>query len=287
MISSMTAFARVERRLNDATLVWELKSVNHRYLEVSPRLPDAFRDLEGPLREQCRQALSRGKLEVGLRYQLTSGSSELSLNEPLVEQLAVAVRRVGDIIRHPGPVDVAGILRFPGVLQSAETDLSTLNTDALALLAEGIDALRDNRQREGEVLAGLINERLDAVLLQVERVKTALPLILESLRLRLSKRVEEVIASPDPQRLEQEVVILAQKMDVAEELDRLNAHVEEVRRTLKEGGSCGRRLDFLMQELNREANTLGSKSVDTDTTQAAIELKVLIEQMREQVQNIE
>ena len=287
MIHSMTAFARVEKRLDEATLIWELKSVNHRYLEVSPRLPDAFRDLEGPLREQCRKALGRGKLEVGLRYQLKGGDGSLTLNEDLVKQLAVAVRRVGDIMLHPAPVDVAEILRFPGVLQGMETDLSGLGKVALELLDEGLKALAEARAREGEILAGLLEERLDGVLAQVERVRAALPAILDNLRDKLKKRVEEVIASPDPQRLEQEIVILAQKMDVAEELDRLIAHVGEVRRSLSDGGQIGRRLDFLMQELNREANTLGSKSVDTETTQAAVELKVLIEQMREQVQNIE
>ena len=287
MIHSMTAFARVEKRLEAATLIWELKSVNHRYLEVSPRLPDAFRDLEGPLREQCRKALGRGKLEVGLRYQLKGGDGNLSLNEELVQQLAVAARRVGDIMRHPAPVDVAEILRFPGVLQGMETDLSGLGKAALTLLDDGLKALAEARAREGEILAGLLEERLAGVLVQVERVRAALPGILDNLRDKLKKRVEEVVASPEPQRLEQEIVILAQKMDVAEELDRLIAHVGEVRRSLGDGGQIGRRLDFLMQELNREANTLGSKSVDTETTQAAVELKVLIEQMREQVQNIE
>ncbi|MDF1628228.1 MAG: YicC family protein [Alcanivoracaceae bacterium] len=287
MIYSMTAFARVEKQLDDVTLIWELKSVNHRYLEVSPRLPEAFRDIEGPLREQCRKALGRGKLEVGLRYQLKGGEGELTLNEALVEQLASAARKVGDIMRHPAPVDITSILRFPGVMQGMETDLSGHSKTALALLADGLSALAEARAREGEILAGLINERLAAVLVQVERVRAALPAILDSLRDKLKKRVEEVIASPDAQRLEQEIVILAQKMDVAEELDRLIAHVGEVRRSLQDGGQIGRRLDFLMQELNREANTLGSKSIDTETTQAAIELKVLIEQMREQVQNIE
>ena len=287
MIHSMTAFARVEKRLDAATLIWELKSVNHRYLEVSPRLPDAFRDLEGPLREQCRKALGRGKVEVGLRYQLKGGDGNLTLNEELVQQLSVAARRVGDIMLHPAPVDVAEILRFPGVLQGMEADLSGLGKAALALLDDGLKALAEARAREGEILAGLLEERLDGVLVQVERVRAALPGILDNLRDKLKRRVEEVVASPDPQRLEQEIVILAQKMDVAEELDRLIAHVGEVRRSLSDGGQIGRRLDFLMQELNREANTLGSKSVDTETTQAAVELKVLIEQMREQVQNIE
>jgi len=286
-LCSMTAFARVQRQLPQATLVWELKSVNHRYLEVSTRLPDAFRELDMPVRERCRTRLSRGKVEGTLRYQLAAGDSELSLNEELVRQLADAASKVESLVQHPGPINIAEILRFPGVLGGTDTDLSGLTKDALALLDEALDAFIDNRAREGDALATVILDRLDQVLVQVERTRKALPAILEGARERLRKRVQEVIESPDPQRLEQEIVILAQKMDVAEEMDRLVAHVEEVRRTVTQGGSCGRRLDFLMQELNREANTLGSKSIDTETTQASVELKVLIEQMREQIQNIE
>lgn len=286
-VCSMTAFARVERQLPEATLIWELKSVNHRYLEVSTRLPEAFRDLDIALRERCRALLSRGKVECTLRYQMAAPSGALSLNEALVRELAVATRRVSDLVQHPAPVDVIDILRFPGVLQGAEGDLSGLKKDVLSLLEDALQALIENRCREGQALRTLVQERLDGILVQVDRTRAALPLILDGLRDRLRRRVEEVIASPDPQRLEQEIVLLAQRMDVAEELDRLVAHVDEVRRTLSEGGHCGRRLDFLMQELNREANTLGSKSVDTGTTQTSVELKVLIEQMREQIQNIE
>ena len=287
MIRSMTAFARVQEAGELATLIWEVKTVNHRYLEVSPRLPEAFRELDSPLRERCRQRLGRGKVEVTLRYQLREGEQGLSLNEALVQELSDAARRVGDLMRHPAPVDVAEIMRYPGVLQTAEVDTEALADDALKVLDQTLDKLVENREREGQTLRKLIEERLDGVLEQVKVVDQAVPAIMEHLRERLYKRVQEVVESPDPQRLEQELVLLAQKMDVAEELDRLRAHVDEVRRTLKKGGSCGRRLDFLMQELNREANTLGSKSVDAATTQAAVELKVLIEQMREQVQNIE
>lgn len=287
MIRSMTAFARIQDAGELATLVWEVKTVNHRYLEVSPRLPEAFRELDGPLRERCRQRLGRGKVEVSLRYQLKEGEQGLSLNEALVKELSDAARRVGDLMLHPAPVDVAEILRYPGVLQTAEVDSDALGKQALAVLDQTLTKLLEAREREGETLRKLIEDRLEKVLEQVVVVEQALPAILESLRERLYKRVQEVVESPDPQRLEQELVLLAQKMDVAEELDRLRAHVAEVGRTLKKGGSCGRRLDFLMQELNREANTLGSKSVDSATTQAAVELKVLIEQMREQVQNIE
>lgn len=286
-IHSMTAFARVERQLPEATLIWELKSVNHRYLEVSTRLPDAFRDVDFSVREHCRKALSRGKVECTLRYQLASAEGSLTLNEALVKELAEAASRVEGLLQHPAPVNVAEIMRFPGVLGGVDVNLADLQKDALSLLDEALVALSESRAREGDALAEMITDRLDQVLVQVERARTALPLILEHLRERLKKRVEDIIESADPQRLEQEVVMLAQKMDVAEEMDRLGAHVTEVRRTITEGGSCGRRLDFLMQELNREANTLGSKSVDTETTQASVELKVLIEQMREQVQNIE
>lgn len=287
-VCSMTAFARVERQLLEATLTWELKSVNHRYLEAGTRLPEAFRDLDIAARERCRQHLGRGKVECSLRYQLNNGESgNLSLNEELVKGLAVAASRVGALMQHPAPIDVAEILRFPGVLAGNEVDISALQKEALALLDEGLKALIENRAREGEALRTMIIERLNQVPVQIARAREALPVILESLRDRLKKRVLDVIDSPDPQRLEQEIVLLAQKLDVAEEMDRLQAHVTEVHRTLEQGGHIGRRLDFLMQELNREANTLGSKSVDIETTQASVELKVLIEQMREQIQNIE
>ena len=287
MIHSMTSFARVEQSSTQASLIWELKSVNHRYLEVTPRLPDALRSLEGPLRERCRTHLGRGKVELTLRYQLKGGDSSLTLNEALIEQLAAAARRVGDLIHHPAPVDIASILAFPGVLQGREHSSDGLEPEALTLLDQGLDALNQARAREGSALADLLHERLDSIAQLLPGVRAALPGILEAHRQRLQQRLQEVAASMDPQRLEQELVILAQKMDVAEELDRLATHVEEVRRTLKKGGACGRRLDFLMQELNREANTLGAKSIAAETTQAAVELKVLIEQMREQVQNIE
>ena len=257
MICSMTAFARADRHLEGYSLVWEIKAVNHRYLEVSPRLPDALRALENGVREKCRKALARGKVEVTLRYQQDDSEVSLELNEELVKQLSEVSRRVGDLVQHPGQVNPMEILRHPGVLSTRKLDVELLQNESQSLLDEALDALIDTRRREGEQLGQLIVDRLD------------------------------VIESPDPDRLEQELVMLAQKMDVDEELDRLVTHVSEVRRILKKGGHIGRRLDFLMQELNREANTLASKSVDSETTAAAVELKVLIEQMREQIQNIE
>lgn len=287
MICSMTAFARADRHLEGFSLAWEIKSVNHRYLEVSPRLPDTLRALENGARDKCRQALARGKVEITLRYQQIDSDVELELNEPLVKKLSDVSRRVGDLVQHSGQVNPMEILRYPGVLSSQELDVELLQKEALTLLDEALKALIDTRAREGEQLGNLILDRLDGIMTQVEIVKAALPRIKEAQRERLRKRIQDVVESPDPDRLEQELVMQAQKMDVDEELDRLVTHVSEVRRIVKKGGHIGRRLDFLMQELNREANTLASKSVDSETTAAAVELKVLIEQMREQIQNIE
>ena len=287
MICSMTAFARADRHLEGFSLAWEIKSVNHRYLEVSPRLPDTLRALENGAREKCRQALARGKVEITLRYQLIESDVELELNEPLVKKLSDVSRRVGDLVQHSGQVNPMEILRYPGVLSSQELDVELLQKEALSLLDDALKALIDTRAREGEQLGKLIIDRLDGIMTQVDIVKAAIPRIKEAQRERLRKRIQDVVESPDPDRLEQELVMQAQKMDVDEELDRLVTHVSEVRRIVKKGGHIGRRLDFLMQELNREANTLASKSVDSETTAAAVELKVLIEQMREQIQNIE
>ena len=287
MICSMTAFARADRHLEGFSLAWEIKSVNHRYLEISPRLPDTLRAVENGAREKCRQALARGKVEITLRYQQIDSDVELELNEELVRKLSDVSRRVGDLVQHSGQVNPMEVLRYPGVLSTQELDVELLQKEALSLLDDALKALIDTRAREGEQLGKMITERLDGIEKQVEIVKAAIPRIKEAQRERLRKRIQDVVESPDPDRLEQELVMLAQKMDVDEELDRLVTHVSEVRRIVKKGGHIGRRLDFLMQELNREANTLGSKSVDSETTAAAVELKVLIEQMREQIQNIE
>ena len=287
MICSMTAFARADRHLEGFSLAWEIKSVNHRYLEISPRLPDTLRALENGARDKCRQALARGKVEITLRYQQIDSDVELELNEALVKKLSDVSRRVGDLVQHSGQVNPMEVLRYPGVLSTQELDVERLQKEALSLLDDALNALIETRAREGEQLGKMIEERLDGISAQVDIVKAAIPRIKEAQRERLRKRIQDVVDSPDPDRLEQELVLLAQKMDVDEELDRLVTHVSEVRRIVKKGGHIGRRLDFLMQELNREANTLGSKSVDSETTAAAVELKVLIEQMREQIQNIE
>ncbi|MCO1669603.1 YicC family protein [Pseudomonas aeruginosa] len=279
MVHSMTAFARVEQAGTHGTLSWELRSVNHRYLEPHLRLPDAFRDLEGAVREALRQGLSRGKVECTLRFAEETAGKSLQVDQERARQLVAAAEGVAALIRQPAPLDPLAVLAWPGP--------QALNAAALEAFGQALEQLKAGRSREGQELAKLLTERLDAMLVEVGNLRELVPTMLANQRQKILDRFAELKAELDPQRLEQELVLLAQKSDVAEELDRLATHVGEVRRVLKAGGAAGRRLDFLMQELNREANTLGSKAFDPRSTQAAVNLKVLIEQMREQVQNIE
>ncbi|UVO18473.1 YicC/YloC family endoribonuclease [Stutzerimonas stutzeri] len=287
MVHSMTAFARSELAGPHGTLSWEIRSVNHRYLEPHLRLPEAFRDLEGAVREALRKGLSRGKVECTLRFAEDAGRGELQLDRERASQLIAAAESVAALISQPAPIDPLQVLGWPGVLVGDALDPQALNKNALQLFHDALAQLREGRQREGEELAKLLNERLDGILGEVATLREQVPQMLAAQRQKVLDRCAEMQVELDPQRLEQEMVLLAQKSDVAEELDRLATHVGEVRRVLKAGGAAGRRLDFLMQELNREANTLGSKAFDPRSTQAAVNLKVLIEQMREQVQNIE
>ncbi|KGK82789.1 YicC family protein [Pseudomonas stutzeri] len=287
MVHSMTAFARSELAGPHGTLSWEIRSVNHRYLEPHLRLPETFRDLEGAVREALRKGLSRGKVECTLRFAEDAGRGELQLDRERASQLIAAAESVAALIRQPAPIDPLQVLGWPGVLVGDAIDPQALNQSALQLFHDALAQLREGRQREGEELARLLDERLDGILVEVATLREQVPQMLAAQRQKVLDRCAEMQVELDPQRLEQEMVLLAQKSDVAEELDRLATHVGEVRRVLKTGGAAGRRLDFLMQELNREANTLGSKAFDPRSTQAAVNLKVLIEQMREQVQNIE
>lgn len=287
MVHSMTAFARVESAGPWGTLSWELRSVNHRYLEPHLRLPEAFRDLEGGVREALRQALARGKVECTLRLAEESAGQSLQVDRERAAQVVAAAEAVAALIANPAPLNPLEVLAWPGVLVADAADPQALNAAALALFERALAELKNGRQREGAALAALLEERLAAILPEVENLRELVPQMLAAQRQKIEARCAELQVELDPQRLEQELVLLAQKSDVAEELDRLSTHVREVRRVLKAGGAAGRRLDFLMQELNREANTLGSKAFDPRSTQAAVNLKVLIEQMREQVQNIE
>ncbi|MCD5969875.1 YicC/YloC family endoribonuclease [Pseudomonas quasicaspiana] len=287
MVHSMTAFARVERASTQGTLSWELRSVNHRYLEPHLRLPESFRDLESAIREALRQGLSRGKVECTLRFVEETAGKPLQVDRERAGQLVAAAEIVASLIKQPAALNPLEVLAWPGVLVGDAIDPQALNKEALTLFNEALAELKNGRGREGADLAKLLNERLDSITTEVSTLKSLVPLMLATQRQKVLDRFADMKAELDPQRLEQEMVLLAQKSDVAEELDRLNTHVTEVRRVLKAGGQAGRRLDFLMQELNREANTLGSKAFDPRSTQAAVNLKVLIEQMREQVQNIE
>jgi len=287
MIHSMTAFARAEQAEAGGTLSWELRSVNHRYLEPHLRLPEAFRDLEGAVREALRNGLSRGKVECTLRFSEDSSGKALQVDLQRATQLVLAAESVAALIKQPAPLNPLEVLGWPGVLVADAADPQALNQAALKLFGQALEELRQGRLREGAELSRLLSERLDSITQEVAALRLLVPQMLASQRQKIISRCAEMQAELDPQRLEQELVLLAQKSDVAEELDRLETHVAEVRRVLKSGGAAGRRLDFLMQELNREANTLGSKAFDPRSTQAAVNLKVLIEQMREQVQNIE
>ena len=290
MTSSMTAFARVQVQEDWGSLVWEIRSVNHRYLEPHFRLPEQMREIEPGLREILRKQLSRGKIECGLRYQLTESEQELNLSHSVLEKLKSALLEVntqlsGDVT--VSPVNPLDVLQWPGVQATEETEMATVHKAALKAFGGAIAELKSMRQREGLELEKFINARLDGIVEEVGNLRQVLPEILDAQRQKIMDRLEEAKVELNPERLEQEMVILAQKMDVDEELDRLETHVSEVKRTLSGKGAIGRRLDFLMQELNREANTLSSKSINAGLTQTAVNLKVLIEQMREQIQNIE
>jgi uncharacterized protein (TIGR00255 family) len=290
MIRSMTAFASAETETPWGALAFELRSVNHRYLELNPRLPEELRALEPALRERVAARLTRGKVDVNLRYRPSdAAAAEIRLNDALLDRLQRTAADFGE--RFPRmTTDFTSLLEWPGVLLREEVDQEGLREAALKLLDSALDDMLATRGREGERLGVFLRERLDAIARTVADVRTWLPEIRAALRTRLETRLAEIRggqASLDPGRLEQELVLQLSRIDVDEELDRLSVHIEEARRVLDLPDAVGRRLDFLMQEFNREANTLGSKSVDKRTTQASVELKVLIEQMREQVQNIE
>lgn len=287
MIQSMTAYARIEHKADWGTASWEIRSVNQRYLETYLRLPEHFRSLEPVLRDRLRKRLNRGKVEVNLRYDLNEGdSSELQLNQELAKQIINAANWVKDTAKQ-GELNVVDVLRWPGVMSSSEQDMDALGKDLLNAFNLAIDQFIEARGREGEAINTMLQTRLDQIVDQVAVVREHMPAVMQWQRDKLTNRLAEITGELDPARMEQEMVLMAQKMDVAEEMDRLDAHVAETRLILKKGGAQGRRLDFMMQEFNRESNTLASKSISAEVTAAAVELKVLIEQMREQIANIE
>jgi uncharacterized protein (TIGR00255 family) len=284
----MTAFARQERELESGALSWELRSLNHRYLEISLRLPEELRALESAVRERINARLGRGKLDCSCRYRpAASISAPVEINMEILDRLLVAARTVSERVTDPASLNPVELLRWPGVVHEIQPDLAPLHHAALELLDRTLDELVESREREGTQISKLLLARCEGMAQQVAQVRTLLPGIREALRRKMETRLAELDVVADPGRLEQELVLQLQKIDVDEELERLDSHLGEVRRVLAGNEPVGRRLDFLMQELNREANTLGSKSVAVGTTNVSVELKVLIEQMREQVQNVE
>ena len=288
MIRSMTAFARQETRGDWGVLTCEIRTVNHRYLEPSFRLPDCLRELENDFREQLRKQLKRGKVDVGLRLQASDQAEQrFTIDESLTQALNEAANRINRILDNPAHINALDVLRWPGVMATPEQDYTEAKAAAAMLFEQTVSQLVEAREREGTRLLAILEQRLDAIEAQVGQVRERMPQLLQAQELNLRERFEKAKVELEPERIAQEMVMLAQKSDVAEELDRLDAHVAEVRDTLASADAIGRRLDFLMQELNREANTLSSKSIDAGLTRAAVDLKVWIEQLREQVQNIE
>ncbi|MGY5451330.1 YicC/YloC family endoribonuclease [Agarivorans sp. MS3-6] len=286
MIHSMTGYARHQLKADWGSATWEIRSVNQRYLETYWRMPEQFRALEPVLRDKIRKALQRGKVECNLRFDADQASrGELQLNQALAEQLIKNAEWVQQ--QAGGQINPVDILRWPGVMETPEQDADAISKELLAGWLVALEAFIESRASEGANTATMITTRLEKITQQVAFVREQMPAVMQWQRDRLNNRLAEVKDELEPQRIELEMIMVAQKIDVAEELDRLDSHVTETQKILKKGGACGRRLDFMMQEFNREANTLASKSINSEITQAAVELKVLIEQMREQIQNLE
>ena len=288
MICSMTAFAAAESDIEDFVLSWELRSVNHRYLDISIRFPKTLRMLEADVRSRVGAVLKRGKVECTLIYTKKEGHNvPPAIDLGRVKQLLIAVGQIEVLMDKPASLSALDILAWPEVMQEDTIDSDSLTPAVLALLDTTLKQLLAAREREGIQLKGFISARCELISAQLTLVRERYPLVLKAMREKIHSNLLEMEVRVDSERVEQEMVYMMQKLDVDEELDRLLAHIDEVNHILEQNEPVGRRLDFLMQEMNREANTLGSKSADTETTRAAVELKVLIEQMREQVQNIE
>lgn len=288
MTRSMTAFARQAEEQEWGSLVWELRSVNHRYLDVFVKIPEELRSIEMQVREQVAAVIKRGKVECVLRYKPGMAQvGEIVVNEPMVKAVVKATQVVNKQLHQPSEMNLMEVLRWPGVVLEPEHDLKPVMQTALQLLDKTLTELVQTREREGRRLEDMVLQRRKDMEQIVNTEKARRPQVVQQHREKILNRLNELKADPDMDRFEQELVYLTQKMDVDEEIDRLGSHFKELDDIFKRDEPVGRRLDFIMQELNREANTLGSKSVDIKTTQASVELKVLIEQMREQIQNIE
>ena len=288
MIRSMTAFARVQQSLEQGELIWEVRSVNSRFLELLLKMPDDFRASEARFREILQHRLKRGKVECYLRFTpAVAQTDSVQLNHQQAKALIHACQEINDMLHQPSEVDPMEVLQWPGVVQENKVDIKPVLSAAEAALITTLDELIANREREGQRMREVLLQRCEAIADIVKQTRENMPEISQRYQQKIRERLEKLEIEVNHDRLEQELVHLAQKMDVEEELDRLDSHLKEMTEVLGRNEAVGRRLDFLMQELNREANTLGSKSADISSTNASVELKVLIEQMREQIQNIE
>jgi len=284
----MTGFARQSADSGAGTMTWELRAVNHRYLDVQFRLPDEFRPIEQAFKQQVSAVLNRGKVECALHFRRAfDKQSEMKLNADLVNLIGTRVTEIGNAIADASPPNAIDILRWPGVITETEIDAEPLQHEAATLLDRALQSMAEMRRSEGERISEMLETRCIDIAALAASVRERLPVVLEGAHAKQRERIERLDVEADPARLEVELALISQKLDVDEELDRLESHITEIRQVLTSDEAVGRRLDFLMQELNREANTLGSKSADAQTTKAAVELKVLIEQMREQIQNVE
>ena len=288
VIRSMTAFASQEQQTEQGNLIWEIRSVNHRYSELSLRLDERFRVLEMPIRKLFSEQLGRGKVDAVLRYKAPENqSTNLDIDQTLAQSVVKQCELISGFADQAAPINPVRILQWPGVIKAESLDQVALNASVMSALLLAVNELIVSRETEGAALHKMVEQRCNDIDAIAKAIRERMPTILSEHQQRLKDRVAELAVDLDPERLEQEMVLLAQKNDVAEELDRLESNVVEVRCVLQRDEPVGRRLDFLMQELNREANTLGSKSINSETTNHSVELKVLIEQMREQIQNIE
>lgn len=286
MLLSMTGFARHEVKFPWGIAIWEIRSVNQRFLESTFRLPENLRALESTLREQLREKIARGKIESFLRIEYSSATSELTLDQNLAQQVIKSLQWLKNEAGE-GEINLMAVLQYPNVVQAPVQNLEEINANLISTFEGLLQDFIAMRQREGAKLQTIVEDRLIAIEKEIAQISAQMPEVLEWQRQRLNKRFEELKVELDPNRLEQEMLILAQRIDVEEELDRLRSHIQETHHILTQGGACGRKLDFMMQEFNREANTLASKSINAEITNHAVKIKVLIEQMREQIQNIE
>jgi len=286
MLNSMTGFARQVAESPLGTLTCEIRAVNHRYLDVQFKLPDELRASEIEFRQQVSGVLRRGKVECSVHFRRAE-EGHGKLNEALVKQLGARIEELGKLLPETRAVDPIDVLRWPGVVDQPDVEAGPLIAATVDLLSETLSSLAGMRASEGQRIDGMLELRCDEILKIAASVKKRMPEVLTAVRARQAERIEKLDVEADPARLETELALIAQKLDVDEELDRLQSHITEIGSARQSDEPVGRRLDFLMQELNREANTLGSKSADAETTKAAVDLKVLIEQMREQIQNIE